>query len=174
MRPVGRTRVDRPRRFIGEPACRQLSSTQIIVELSASAPGRGGSGALLRWSAYRPRPTRCRADGRVENGTQARRRGDPDERHRQHQVRAPLREQGRGRQRRLDSAQGGGPSGQRGGSARCPWISLIPRSISARRSQPPYARQVEEYLNSRVYDREGEACPRRPHLPSKPAPPRAR
>ena len=50
---------------------------------------------------------------------------------------------------------------------------LIPRSISARRSQPPYARQVEEYLNFRVYDREGEACPRRPHLPSKPAPPRA-
>ena len=35
----------------------------------------------------------------------------------------PLREQGRGRQRSLDSAQGGGPSGRRGGSARCPWIS---------------------------------------------------
>ena len=51
---------------------------------------------------------------------------------------------------------------------------LISTSISARRSHPPHARQVEEYLNSRVYDREGEACPRRPHLPSKPAPPRAR
>ena len=51
---------------------------------------------------------------------------------------------------------------------------LTPTSISARRSHPPHARQVEEYLNSRVYDREGEACPRRPHLPSKPAPPRAR
>ena len=51
---------------------------------------------------------------------------------------------------------------------------LISTSISARRSQLPHARQVEEYLNFRVYDREGEACPRRPHLPSKPAPPRAR
>ena len=29
---------------------------------------------------------------------------------------------------------------------------LISRSISARRSHPPYARQVEEHLNSRVYD----------------------
>ena len=51
---------------------------------------------------------------------------------------------------------------------------LTPTSISARRSHPPHARQVEEYLNSRVYDREGEACPRRPPLPIKPAPPRAR
>ena len=50
---------------------------------------------------------------------------------------------------------------------------LIARSTRARRPHPPYARQVEEYLNSRVYDREGEARPRRPHLPSKPAPPRA-
>ena len=50
---------------------------------------------------------------------------------------------------------------------------LTARSTRARRPHPPYARQVEEYLNSRVYDREGEARPRRPHLPSKPAPPRA-
>ena len=50
---------------------------------------------------------------------------------------------------------------------------LIARSTRARRPHPPYARQVEEYLNSRVYDREGEACPRCPHLPSKPARPRA-
>ena len=50
---------------------------------------------------------------------------------------------------------------------------LTPTSISARRSHPPHVRQVEEYLNFRVYDREGEACPRCPHLPSKPAPPRA-
>ena len=49
----------------------------------------------------------------------------------------------------------------------------IPRSTRARRPHPPYARQVEEYFNFRVYDREGEARPRRPHLPSKPAPPRA-
>ena len=50
---------------------------------------------------------------------------------------------------------------------------LIARSTRARRPHPPYARQVEEYFNFRVYDREGEARPRRPHLPSKPAPPRA-
>ena len=49
----------------------------------------------------------------------------------------------------------------------------ISRSTPARRPHPPYVRQVEEYLNFRVYDREGEARPRRPHLPSKPAPPRA-
>ena len=34
---------------------------------------------------------------------------------------------------------------------------LTPTSISARRSQPPYARQVEEYLNFRVYDPDSSA-----------------
>ena len=41
---------------------------------------------LARWcAAYRPRPTRRGADGRVENRTRARQRGHLDDRHRQHQ-----------------------------------------------------------------------------------------
>ena len=95
--------------------------------MCASGPGRSRR-SLHGWcAAYRPRPTRRGADGRVGNRTQARQRGHPDERHRQHRVRVPLREQGRGRQRRLDSVQGGGPSVRRGVSACRPWISPDPQ-----------------------------------------------
>ena len=97
----------------------------------------------------------------------------------QHQVPAPLREQGRGWQRSLDSAQAGGPSGRRGGSARCPWISpdlhiylcptLTPTARAAGRGVPQLSRLRPTTVKARPA-RVARTCPASPRRRARASP----